>query len=129
MDPEDIFGDAPEIGNAVAFIDHPSNLPGVISGEKSPGKIPREMVKINDVFPQPLDPHTRILRSSLYMLLGAIVLEVVDFFVAWLVSNVGERFSLLNESDDFLRFTIFMNHNQTCNHSRSLALVDKVYFG
>ena len=77
-----MFGEAAEIGKAVAFIDHPSNLPGVISGEKSPGKIPREMVNINEVFPQPLDPHTRILRSSLYMLLGAIVLEVVDFFVA-----------------------------------------------
>ena len=122
-----MFGEAAEIGKAVAFIDHPSNLPGVISGEKSPGKIPREMVNINDVFPQPLDPHTRILRSSLYMLLGAIVLEVVDFFVVWLVSNVGEDFSLLNESDDFLRFTIFMDHNQTCRRSRSLILDNKIY--
>ena len=53
------------IGKADAPIDHPSNRPGVMSGENDPGNMPRERVNISDVLPQPLAPHKRTLRSSL----------------------------------------------------------------
>ena len=62
---DDLLGEEADTGIADAPIDHPSNLPGVKSGENDPGKMPREMVNIKEVFPQPFDPHTKILRSSL----------------------------------------------------------------
>ena len=62
---DDLVGEEAETGIADAPIDHPSNLPGVKSGENDPGKMPREIVNIKEVFPQPFDPHTKILRSSL----------------------------------------------------------------
>ena len=59
-----MVGEEVDTGIADAPIDQPSNRPGVMSGENEPGKIPREIVNIREVFPQPLGPQTRILRSS-----------------------------------------------------------------
>ena len=58
------MGEEVDTGIADAPIDHPSNLPGVMSGENEPGNIPREIVNIKEVFPQPLAPQTKMLRSS-----------------------------------------------------------------
>ena len=47
-DEEDLVGEEADTGIADAPIDHPSNLPGVMSGENEPGNMPLEIVNIKD---------------------------------------------------------------------------------
>ena len=120
-DEEDFVGEEDVTGIADAPIDQPSNRPGVMSGENEPGKIPRDIVNIKEVFPQPLAPHTKIWRSSVYTSFGAIADgEGGDrFSMLWLVFNLNNELevvwlSLSNDDDsvDLLWFTMVVDHNK-----------------